>query len=65
MFKVYSKLLKYVPEKKYLAYIAILLSVISAFATAGAYYYLFLFLNNKINIFLIFIFNFKSVDLFK
>ena len=35
MFKVYSKLLKYVPEKKYLAYIAILLSVISAFATAG------------------------------
>ena len=48
MFKVYSKLLKYVPEKKYLAYIAILLSVISAFATAGAYYYLFLFLNQLI-----------------
>ena len=48
MFKVYSKLLSYVPEKKYLAYIAILLSVISAFATAGAYYYLFLFLNQLI-----------------
>ena len=48
MLKVYQKLLRYVPKQRYLAYIAIILSVISAFATAGAYYYLFVFLNQLI-----------------
>lgn len=48
MFKVYQKLLSYVPKQRYLAYIAIVLSVVSACATAGAYYYLFVFLNQLI-----------------
>lgn len=40
MFKVYKKLLKYVPEKKYLAYISILLTTVSTVVTVGSYYYL-------------------------
>lgn len=48
MFKVYKKLLNYVPEKKYLAYIAIALSFVSTFLTLAAYFYLYQFLNEII-----------------
>lgn len=43
MFKVYKKLFAYVPERKYLVYVSILLSVLSTFAITGAYYYLYVF----------------------
>ena len=43
MFKVYKKLFAYVPEKRYLIFVSIFLSVLSTFAIAGAYYYLYLF----------------------
>ena len=48
MFKVYRKLFAYVPEKKYLIYISIVLSVLSTFAIVGAYYYLYLFFDGLI-----------------
>lgn len=48
MFKVYKKLLSYVPEKKHLAYIAIGLSIISTFLTLAAYFYVYQFLNEII-----------------
>ncbi len=35
MFKVYKKLFAYVPERKYLVYVSILLSVLSTFAITG------------------------------
>lgn len=43
MFQVYKKLFAYVPEKRYLIYVSVFLSVISTFAVAGAYYCLYLF----------------------
>ena len=43
MFKVYKKLFAYVPERKYLVYVSILLSVLPTFAITGAYYYLYVF----------------------
>lgn len=46
--KVYQKLLHYVPKEKYLAYIGILLTAISALIIVGAYYVLYLFLNHLI-----------------
>ena len=48
MFKVYRKLFAYVPEKKYLIYVSIVLSVLSTFAIVGAYYYLYLFFDQLI-----------------
>ena len=48
MFKVYRKLFDYVPEKKYLIYVSIVLSVLSTFAIVGAYYYLYLFFDQLI-----------------
>lgn len=48
MFKVYKKILKYVPEKKYLAYISILLTTVSTVVTVGSYYYLSEFLKGVI-----------------
>ncbi|ECA3795576.1 ABC transporter ATP-binding protein, partial [Salmonella enterica subsp. enterica] len=48
MFKVYNKLLYYVPGKRYLACIAITVTVISTFLTVGAYYYLNEFLKQLI-----------------
>ncbi|ECA3795635.1 ABC transporter ATP-binding protein, partial [Salmonella enterica subsp. enterica serovar Aqua] len=48
MFKVYNKLLYYVPGERYLACIAITVTVISTFLTVGAYYYLNEFLKQLI-----------------
>ncbi|EAN9728329.1 hypothetical protein AVD48_15625 [Salmonella enterica subsp. enterica serovar Java] len=48
MFKVYNKLLYYVLGKRYLAFIAITVTVISTFLTVGAYYYLNAFLKQLI-----------------
>ncbi|EBX6376279.1 ABC transporter ATP-binding protein [Salmonella enterica subsp. enterica serovar Newport] len=48
MFKVYNKLLYYVPGKRYLACIAITVTAISTFLTVGAYYYLNAFLKQLI-----------------
>ena len=48
MFKVYKKLLAYVPEKKYMISISVFLSIASTFAIAGAYYYLYLFFERLI-----------------
>lgn len=40
MLKVYRKLLYYVPKERHLAFIAIAITVVSAFLTVGAYYFL-------------------------
>lgn len=40
MFKVYKKLLYYVPRERYLAYIAIIGTALGAVLTIGSYYYL-------------------------
>ena len=48
MFKVYRKLFAYVPEKRYLIYVSVVLSVLSTFAAAGAYYYLYVFFDRLI-----------------
>lgn len=48
MFKVYSKLFAYVPEKRYLIYVSVVLSVLSTFAVVGAYYYLYVFFDRLI-----------------
>ena len=48
MLKVYKKLLYYVPKQKPLAYLAIVLTIISTVATISAYYYLYEFLNKLI-----------------
>ncbi len=45
MLKVYKKLLFYVPRERYLALIAILLTALSTFLTAGAYYVMYRFLS--------------------
>ena len=41
---VYKKLLSYVPKERYLAYLAILFSIVSVFFIVGAYYVLYQFL---------------------
>ncbi|WP_206282024.1 ABC transporter ATP-binding protein [Streptococcus sp. KCJ4932] len=46
--KVYKKLFSYVPEFKYLAYLAILLAALSTVFTIGAFYDMYLFLNHLI-----------------
>lgn len=46
--KVYKKLLHYVPKERYIAYIAITMTTISAAITVSAYYYLYTFLDNLI-----------------
>lgn len=48
MLKVYKKILAYVPDKKYLAYIAILMTIVSVFMSIAAYYFLFRFLEEMI-----------------
>lgn len=48
MFQVYKKLLAYVPEKRYLIYVSVYLSVLSTFAIVGAYYSLYLFFDRLI-----------------
>lgn len=48
MFKVYKKLFAYVPEKRYLIFVSVFLSVASTFAVVGAYYYLYLFFDRLI-----------------
>lgn len=48
MIKVYKKLFSYVPEYKYLAYLAILLAAISSVFTIGAFYDMYLFLDHLI-----------------
>ncbi|SEI56979.1 ATP-binding cassette, subfamily B [Streptococcus equinus] len=48
MIKVYKKLFSYVPEYKYLAYLAILLAAISSAFTIGAFYDMYLFLDHLI-----------------
>lgn len=44
MFKVYKKLFSYVPEYRFLAYLAIILSGFSACLTIGAFYFIYQFL---------------------
>lgn len=46
--KVYKKLLFYVPEKKFLIYLSILLSILSVFLTIGAYYNINSFLHKLV-----------------
>lgn len=48
MLQVYKKLLAYVPEKRHLAFLAIILSFISTFLTLAAYFYLYQFLKEII-----------------
>ncbi len=48
MLKVYKKLLYYVPKQKPLAYLAIVLTIITTVATVSAYYYLYEFLKKLI-----------------
>lgn len=48
MFKVYKKLLKYVPKKRYLAYMAIIMTTISSIITVASYYYVYLFLESAV-----------------
>ena len=49
---VYKKLFRYVPNEKYIGYMTIIVSSISAFLVVYGYYYIFLFLK-KIKRFLI------------
>lgn len=46
--KVYKKLLHYVPKERYLAYIGILFTAVSALVIVFAYYYFYLFLHHLI-----------------
>lgn len=48
MLKVYKKLLHYVPKERYLAFIAIGVTIISTFLTVGAYYFLNEFLKKLV-----------------
>ncbi len=48
MFKVYQKLLYYVPKEKWLAYLAIALTVISTVVTVSAYYFMYAFLQDLV-----------------
>lgn len=46
MMHVYRKLLRYVPKERYLAYVAIFLSVVSTLASVAAYFFLHRFLTH-------------------
>ena len=46
--EVYKKLLHYVPKERYLAYIAILLTTVSAVVNVAAYFYMYLFFKELI-----------------
>lgn len=48
MFKVYKKLFSYVPEYKFVAYLAILLAALSSILSIGAFYFVYQFLNRLI-----------------
>lgn len=48
MFKVYKKLFSYVPEYKFMAYLAILLAALSSILSIGALYFVYQFLNRLI-----------------
>lgn len=48
MLKVYKKLLYYVPKEKWLAYLAIMLTVASTVVTVSAYYYMYEFLKDLV-----------------
>ncbi len=48
MFKVYKKLFSYVPEYKFMAYLAILLAALSSSLAIGAFYFVYQFLNRLI-----------------
>mgnify|MGYP000957600221 CR=1 FL=1 len=48
MLKVYKKLLYYVPKEKWLAYAAIVLTVVSTVVTVSAYYYMNVFLKDLV-----------------
>lgn len=48
MLKVYKKLLYYVPKEKWLAYLAIALTVVSTGITVSAYYYMYEFLKGLV-----------------
>ena len=45
---VYKKLFRYVPNEKYIGYMSILLSSISAFLVVYGYYYIYLFLKEAV-----------------
>lgn len=45
---VYKKLFRYVPNEKYIGYMSILLSSISAFLVVYGYYYIFLLLKEAV-----------------
>ncbi|SEQ79961.1 ATP-binding cassette, subfamily B [Granulicatella balaenopterae] len=45
MLNVYKKLISYVPEKQYLVYLTIILSIASTFLQLSAFYYLYVFFN--------------------
>ena len=48
MFAAYKRLFSYIPQKKYLAYLAILLSALSSLLIVGALYFLYLFLRETL-----------------
>lgn len=48
MLKAYKKLLYYVPKERWLAYLAIVLTAVSAIITVWAYYYLYVFLGRLV-----------------
>ncbi|SDX30815.1 ATP-binding cassette, subfamily B [Eubacterium barkeri] len=48
MLKVYKKLLYYVPKERWLAYLAIMFTVIATVVTVAAYYYLYAFLKGLV-----------------
>lgn len=48
MLKVYKKLFEYVPKEKWIAYFAIVLTIVSTIITVSAYYYLYEFIKKLI-----------------
>lgn len=48
MFKIYKKILHYVPEVSYLTYFSIVVSFLSSFFTAGSYLFMYKFFYNLI-----------------
>lgn len=46
--EVYKKLFRYVPEKKYLGYIAIVFSAVSAIITTGGYFFMYRFFKSVV-----------------
>lgn len=49
MIKIYKRILSYVPEVKYLAYLSIIISFLSAFFTVGSYLFMYKFYINLFN----------------